>query len=238
MQYVQRLCCICNTKKADSIAAQPSLMLPHHSATIRLPPSIICDSCHSDMTWLPPPSVVPLTLSNLVKLKAPSISTLAVQSAVIYDGYMRAALIAFKYKEAVDSLPVLVHALRQLPRPRGCHAKNSVIVVVPTTANRLRSRGFDPTYILAYYLSKHWGIPLWAGVTRIDDTVRQQGLSRHQRHLNINNAFKILDTPSVKRVILFDDVITTGSTLIALTKSLIEAHPNLLISAYTLVCQK
>lgn len=73
---------------------------------------------------------------------------LPIQSAAAHVSYIRAAIIAFKYKEQVDALPVLVHAIQQLPRTKGCHATNSVIVPTP---NRLRKRGYDPVSVLAYY---------------------------------------------------------------------------------------
>ena len=61
----------------------------------------------------------------------------------------------------MTKLPLLLHVLRQLPRPHGCHQDNSVIVAMPTTEQRLVKRGFDPVSILAAQLSKHWHIPLW-----------------------------------------------------------------------------
>lgn len=111
--------------------------------------------------------------------------------------------------------------LRQLPRPKGCHSDNSVILPMPTTDSRLSKRGFDPVTILSIYLSKHWQIPLWHGVERKDDTLSQKGLDRTERLSNLNDAFMLIETPPVKRIILFDDVATTGSSLQALARSLL-----------------
>ena len=163
---------------------------------------------------------------------------LNVQSVTLHKGYVRAAMIAFKYREEVAALPILVHALRQLPRPQGCYAKNSVLLATPTTSSRLANRGFDPTGVLAYYLSKHWDIPLWRGVKRVDDTVRQQGLDRRERRQNIENAFAIQQKPPAKRVLLFDDVMTTGATLSELAQTLKRMHPEIKLSAYTITRTK
>ena len=120
----------------------------------------------------------------------------------------------------MTKLPLLLHTLRQLPRPHGCHRDNSVIVAMPTTNQRLIKRGFDPVSILAAHLSKHWHIPLWHGVQRIDNTVSQQGLTRAERLGNLDNAFALIETPPVKRLLLFDDVATTGASLQALGHAL------------------
>ncbi|PKG36669.1 ComF family protein [Psychrobacter sp. Sarcosine-3u-12] len=147
-------------------------------------------------------------------------NTLSIQAATYYDYPMRQAIRAFKHSEDMTKLPLLLHALRQLPRPHGCHHDNSVIVAMPTTAQRLVKRGFDPVSILSAHLSKHWQIPLWHGVQRIDNTISQQGLSRAERLSNLDNAFALTDKPPVKRLILFDDVATTGASLQALGRTL------------------
>lgn len=102
----------------------------------------------------------------------------------------------------------------------------------PTTPNRLRKRGYDPVSVLAYYLSKHWKIPLWHGVSRIDDVTSQQGLDRHERQANINNAFNINAKPPVTRLLLFDDVVTTGATLAAIASTITRTFPDTKIRAY------
>ena len=91
---------------------------------------------------------------------------------------------------------------------------------MPTTNQRLTKRGFDPVSILAAQLSKHWHIPLWNGVERIDNTISQQGLTRAERLTNLENAFALTENPPVKRLLLFDDVATTGASLQALGRTL------------------
>ena len=48
----------------------------------------------------------------------------------------------------------------------------------------------------------------------------QQGLTRAERLSNLNNAFAVIEKPPVKRLLLFDDVATTGASLQALGHSL------------------
>ncbi|MEK6220191.1 MAG: ComF family protein [Psychrobacter cryohalolentis] len=176
----------------------------------RFSSGLLCASCHSSIAWLPKPFEVDITAGM----------TLTIQAATYYDYPMRQAIRAFKHHEDMTKLPLLLHVIRQLPRPHGCHHDNSVIVAMPTTDERLIKRGFDPVSILAAHLSKHWDIPLWQGIKRIDNTVSQQGLTRAERLSNLDNAFTLLEPSPVKRLILFDDVATTGASLQALARIL------------------
>ena len=171
---------------------------------------LLCVSCHNSIAWLPKPFDVDIAAGK----------GLSIQAATYYDYPIRQAIRAFKHHEDMTKLPLLLHVLRQLPRPHGCHYENSVIVAMPTTKQRLVKRGSDLVSILAAQLSKHWRITLWHGVERIDNTVSQQGLSRAERLVNLDNAFSLMEIPSVKRLLLFDDVATTGASLQALGRAL------------------
>ena len=176
----------------------------------RFDSGLLCSDCHNGITWLPKPFEVDIASGTV----------LSIQAATYYDYPIRQAIRAFKHHEDMTKLPLLLHVLRQLPRPHGCHHDNSVIVAMPATNQRLIKRGFDPVSILAAHLSKHWHIPLWHGVERIDNTVSQQGLTRAERLGNLDNAFALIETPPVKRLLLFDDVATTGASLQALGRTL------------------
>ena len=178
----------------------------------RFDSGLLCSHCHHSIVWLPKPFEVDIAAGTV----------LSIQAATYYDYPIRQAIRAFKHHEDMTKLPLLLHALRQLPRPHGCHRDNSVIVAMPTTNQRLVKRGFDPVSILAAQLSKHWQIPLWYGVERIDNTVSQQGLSRAERLGNLDNAFALRELPPVKRLLLFDDVATTGASLQALGRTLYD----------------
>lgn len=189
----------------------PNLPNKHWFLTKRLNSGLLCSHCHNSIAWLPKPFEVDIAVGTV----------LSIQAATYYDYPIRQAIRAFKHDEDMTKLPLLLHVMRQLPRPHGCHHYNSVIVAMPTTEQRLVKRGFDPVSILAAQLSKHWHIPLWQGVERIDNTISQQGLTRAERLSNLNNAFAVIENPPVKRLILFDDVATTGASLQALGRVLI-----------------
>lgn len=181
---------------------------------------LLCSHCHDSIAWLPKPFNVDIA----------SDTVLSIQTATYYEYPLRQAIRAFKHHEDMTKLPLLLHAIRQLPRPHGCHHDNSVIIAMPTTEQRLVKRGFDPVSILSAQLSKHWQIPLWHGVKRIDDTVSQQGLTRAERLSNLDNAFVLIEKPPVKRLLLFDDVATTGASLQALGRTLLTSAETVTMS--------
>ncbi len=171
---------------------------------------LLCARCHEHISWLPAPFEVDIAFGT----------TLPIQAATYYEYPIRQAIRAFKHHEDMTKLPLLIHVLRQLPRPYGCHYDNSVIIAMPTTDQRLSKRGFDLVSIFSAYLSQHWNIPLWSGVARVDDTMSQQGLSRAERLTNLNDAFEVIEKPKVKKLLLFDDVATTGASLQSLGRAL------------------
>lgn len=198
---------------ADYLIPRCQLCRVHLSAA----KSLLCSVCHQSIDWCPEPFQIDVVANQV----------LSIQAATYYEYPIRQAIRAFKHGEDLTKLAILIHALRQLPRPHGCHKNNSVIVPMPTTHQRLANRGFDPVSILAAHLSKHWQIPIWRGVLRVDNTVSQQGLSRSERLTNLSHAFLVSEPPPVKKLLLFDDVATTGASLQALAKALFEfANPN------------
>lgn len=191
---------------------------------VALHSALICSDCHQDIHWKPQPLNIEISPQ----------CHLAITPATTYTNSIRNAIIAFKYHEDLSSLPLLVHAIRQLPRPHGCYSKNSCILPMPSTSARLKHRGFDPVLILGKYLAQHWQIPLWHGAVRIHDLGRQQGLSKEERLLNVQGAFDLIQSPPVRHVILFDDVATTGASLKALAQPFVELDRRVELMAYTL----
>lgn len=236
--HLRSRCCLCQwyAIATDSSINPPTNSATHPSATTQTlshsslsrpsstKRSLLCAQCQQQIAWLPP----------LFTIDINPVLTLSVQSATYYDYPIRQAISAFKHHEDMTKLPVLVHVLRQLPKPNGCHAQNSVIVPMPTTTARLQRRGFDPVTILTHYLSQHWQIPIWRGVARVHDTLSQQGLSRAERLANLEDAFTIISPPSRANLLLFDDVTTTGASLKSLANTLHTADQRLHISAYAL----
>src|SRR6266566_8800606 len=99
------------------------------------------------------------------------------------------------------------------PRLRG--RRFDVIIPVPLHPTRKRERGFNQASLLAELLSAQISIQSQPLLERIRYTTTQTALDRAERMENLHNAFRLRKNMNVRglRVLLIDDVLTTGSTL-------------------------
>jgi ComF family protein len=136
-----------------------------------------------------------------------------IRSVVYLEGAVREAIHQFKY----DGRTVLVEPLVDLMAAYWTEHPMSVDVVVPVPlhAARLRERGYNQAALLARELARRIGLPLNERVlVRQRATTPQVGLDARQRRENVQDAFSCSSNDLAgKRVLLIDDVCTTGATL-------------------------
>ncbi|HKJ34659.1 MAG TPA: hypothetical protein VKA34_22740 [Balneolales bacterium] len=112
---------------------------------------------------------------------------------------------------------LLGNRLIQNPHYRSLTNKDNLIIVpIPLHKKKLQKRGFNQARCIAEGLSEISKIPLIEKqkIQRIKNTQSQTGFSIQERLKNVKKAFKVLDPLSVsgKKVIIIDDVFTTGAT--------------------------
>ena len=99
--------------------------------------------------------------------------------------------------------------------------KPDAIIPMPLHSRRLKHRGFNQSYLLIKPLAKSLGIPVdLNSCVRVKDTEHQTGKNARQRQLNIKNAFTFCNKKNYRHVVLFDDVVTTGSSVSELSRTL------------------
>ena len=140
----------------------------------------------------------------------------AAVSAYRGRGIVREIIHEFKYGRQIHLRHLVarwLHAALDDERLRG--SRFDIIVPVPLHATRLRERGFNQASLLAALLSAHTSIPSKPVLERIRYTTTQTALDRSERMENLHNAFRLRKNADVRdvRVLLIDDVLTTGSTL-------------------------
>lgn len=102
----------------------------------------------------------------------------------------------------------------------------NALVAVPLHRKRQRERGFNQSALLASEVSMRMDVPVLRDVlVRTKETAVQAGLGRQERFANLRQAFVVNDKAVIegKRVVLVDDIFTTGSTVNECSRILIEA---------------
>jgi len=130
-----------------------------------------------------------------------------------YEKRLRDAIHSFKFSGRKDVGKCLVHLVRT--KMDTFSGRFDCIVPVPVTEKRLRERGFNQSFIIAEEISGITGKPVCHGVLqKTKETKDQYALSKDERKRNIKGAFSLkrVDTIRGKRVLLIDDLYTTGQT--------------------------
>jgi ComF family protein len=136
-----------------------------------------------------------------------------------YDGRLRAIIHALKY----DGHRTLARPLARLMILSGTRVLENADVVVPVPLHRARrrARGFNQ----AEEIAKHLTVPAINALKRTRATVSQTDLPAEARHANVRNAFALRRRVDVtgRVIVLVDDVSTTGATLEACARVLLDA---------------
>jgi len=136
-----------------------------------------------------------------------------IRSVFLFTGVVRQAVHEFKYRHikamAAPLGSLLADFLRTYPLP------GDILVPVPLHPKRLRERGYNQAAMLAGELGRLSGLPLaenW--LVRQRDTITQaRAASAVERRSNVHNAFACRRELNGERILLIDDVCTTGATL-------------------------
>lgn len=147
-----------------------------------------------------------------------------VSAVWFYEGTVRESLLRFKfhnkpgYAKAYGPMLAL-RVARELPGV-------DVITWVPVSAERRNERGYDQSELLAKAVSKELGIPAKPSLKKIRHNPAQSGIADAEaRRANVADAYIVRDASAVKgrKVLLIDDILTTGATAGECARMLIEA---------------
>ena len=148
------------------------------------------------------------------------------RSAVAARGEALEAIHRFKYNRALWVEPFLADLLVSKAQPELAKENWSWLVPIPLHPSKQRQRDFNQAERLARRLSKATGIPLNTRlVRRVLPTRTQTLLTREERQENVRNAFAMRSKGRLngERVVLVDDVFTTGATASACARVLRQA---------------
>jgi ComF family protein len=203
------------------MAALLDLLLPPRCPGCGREGEILCGACARPLLRrLGEPASLPVGVPSLVP---PGLAGL--EFCAIYSGPVRAALQALKY----DGEQRLVEPLAAAVTARIRHARipGELIAHVPVHRERARERGFDQAALLAAAVAVRLRVPSLPLLARSAATVAQHALGRDARASNVGSAFRVAPRYRAllvdRRVILIDDIVTTGATMGGCASALLEA---------------
>ena len=145
-----------------------------------------------------------------------------VRAAWVYDERAAAIAHALKFAERDGLAPALAAELARVAPP----GRIDAVIALPLHPARRRERGYNQAACLAAALAPCVAAPLLeSALRRVRATAPQTGLGAAQRRRNLRGAFQVLNPRALagRRVLLVDDVITTGATLEAALAALADA---------------
>lgn len=189
----------------------------------------LCSGCEQDLPWLKNSCrscALPLSTSatycgNCLQHRYPFDKTIAL---FLYQPPVDRLIMGLKFQKKLVYARLLGELLaKHLSVVYATESFPECIIPVPLHPKRLQERGFNQTVEIIRSLARKFKIPVdLKSCQRIKATLAQTALPAIERYENMRNAFLITREISFKHVAIVDDVVTTGQTILAFSKSLKE----------------
>jgi len=195
----------------------------------------VCAACWAKLSFIAPPYCPRLGIPFVYDPGPDLLSMEAIanppayaraRAAVRYDDVARTLVHGLKYQDRTDLAPAMGRWMARAGRE--LLAEADALVPVPLHWRRGWSRRYNQSGALARVIERQSGVKLVSEVLRrVRPTQQQIGLSRPQRASNVQGAFKVASHRQSeiqgRRVILVDDVLTSGATADACARALLRA---------------
>jgi ComF family protein len=195
----------------------------------------LCPGCWSQLSFITPPYCERLGIPFAYDPGPGVLSMQAIadppaygraRAAVRYDDIARTLVHKLKYGDRLDLAPTLGRWMVQAGG--ALLAEADALVPVPLHWRRLWWRRFNQSAALAEVIAARSAVPVaHAALTRAKATRQQVGLTASERALNVQGAFRVTGEARVevagRRLVLIDDVLTSGATVDACARALLRA---------------
>ncbi|GAB4282671.1 MAG: ComF family protein [Coriobacteriia bacterium] len=197
------------------------LLFPPRCCACGAPDALLCDACRADLRTIDPVRTcprcgAPVAGESCSECRGRAFAFEAARAVGLFAPPLSDLVVTFKdgpeRRLAAEISRLLAAAAARLT--------DVSVVPVPATAAAVRRRGFDHMRVLASALGRRIGAPT-APCLEAGRSADQRELSRDERALNVAGVFG-LRAPPPRRILLLDDVFTTGATLDAAARVLVE----------------
>jgi ComF family protein len=195
----------------------------------------VCAACWAKLSFIAPPFCPRLGIPFVYDPGPGLLSMQAIatppayqraRAAVRYDEVARTLVHALKYQDRTDLAPAMGRWMARAGQDLLSEA--DALVPVPLHWRRGWSRRYNQSGALARVVQRQSGVPVNGdALQRVRPTQQQIGLSRSERETNVQGAFKVAAGRRAeiqgRRIVLIDDVLTSGATTDACARALLRA---------------
>lgn len=186
-----------------------AVLLPIECAGCGVDDRTVCDACRVALR----PTVIRRRVGSSGGVGLP------VWAGLDYDGVARETILALKTRQRSDVAWRLAHALSAAARQAVDEVGDPVqLIAIPGTRAAYRRRGYDPVRLMV----SRAGLRAIRGFAPARPHAAQKGLAVGQRARNLRGVFRLRSPVAGLRILLIDDVVTTGATLLEAARVLTD----------------
>ena len=142
-----------------------------------------------------------------------------------YENLIRTQIIALKFQEKPYIYKTITYFLENMQKSFENLKIYDIIITVPISKKRKIERGYNQSYLISKEISKIINVPIAKNVLyKIKHTLPQSTLNKEQRGENAKGVYNVKNTKTIqnKKILIIDDIYTTGNTVNECAKILIE----------------
>lgn len=182
---------------------------------------LLCVTCERTIQ---PVVSVPLAITPSVRMH--------IYAVAAYQGAMKRLILAKGWHDERASIVLGTLLWQNTTLP---YIPFDIIVPVPLHWKRFASRGYNQAHVMAERVSALSGKPVYDALTRVKSTIFQSQLDGEERKENVKEAFVLtkehVENIRGKRLLVVDDLMTSGATLQAAAKGLLRGKPESILGA-------
>lgn len=133
-----------------------------------------------------------------------------------YENLIRNQILALKFQEKPYIYKTITYFLKNMQKSFENLKMYDIIITVPISKQRKKERGYNQSYLIAKEISKIIKVPVERKILyKVKHTVPQSTLNKEQREENAKGVYKVSNITKLynKKILLIDDIYTTGNTL-------------------------